>query len=168
MSIRRACVAAVAGAALTGCGGGASPAASAPAPSAPAQTPGGLPASGARYLGALDDYCTATVRAVERLARTSVDEDDPVRPIATLARRYRSGLETLATRTPPTALRTFHLLTLAQGRESADRIDDGVRLGRAGDIDAATTALGETAGLLPAQLPPTVRARAPACAAALG
>ncbi len=100
---------------------------------------------------------------MDRLVRTKVDEADPIRPIAVLAERYRAGLERLNAVTPPAALRSFHLLTLAAGRESADRIDDGVRLGREGDTDAATTALQELDGLLPDDLPAAVKAGAPAC-----
>ena len=165
---------------LAGCGGDASerteaevapqPQTGPGAPPAPAARPGPPPSPPdapavprAEYLDALDAYCAATVRALERLADTAVDERRPVRPIATLSRRYRAALDELGRITPPVALRQLHLLTLAQGRESADRIDDGVRLGRAGDIDAATTALGELQSLLP-QLPDPVRRDAPACA----
>lgn len=158
---------------LAGCGGGGAP----PPPKvsdAPAVTtrpdlstpapPTGAPASTVRYARALDAYCAATISAVGRLARTKDVPADPVAPVAAFARSYRAGLERLARVRPPASVRRFHLLTLATSRESADRIDDGVRLGRHGDTDAATTALGEVSGLLPTQIPAAVRRRAPRCA----
>lgn len=178
MSIRRASGLALACLAVGSCGGrgGESQAEVAPEPPAPTITPPRPnapaptrpttpPVARATYLDALDAYCATTVRAVERLARTEADRGDPVKPIAVFARRYRVGLERLGRITPPTALRRIHLLTLAQARESADRIDDGVRFGRAGDVDAATSALGLLAGLLPdaRDLPRAVRRGAPAC-----
>ena len=172
LSARRTSVVLFACVALAGCGAGEAPRAE-EAPATPAPTRPAVPAppttpsvTRAAYLRALDDYCATTVRTIERLARTPVDERDPVRAIELLARRYRAGLEQLGQVTPPATLRRIHLLTLAQGRESADRIDDGVRLGRAGETDAATTALGELSGLLPdvSRLPSSVRRGAPACA----
>lgn len=181
MRIRRASGLALACLAVGGCGGGASskdgepqaeltpapaPATTPTRPNAPTPPPPTTPpVPRATYLDALDAYCATTVRAVERLGRTETDRGDPVAPIATFARRYRVGLERLGRLTPPTALRRLHLLTLAQARESADRIDDGVRFGRAGDIDAATSALGLLSGLLPdaGDLPRAVRRGAPAC-----
>lgn len=163
--MRRAFLPLLAGVALTGCGGGSDPARPAPAP--PAQTtpppPGGAPASTARYARALDRYCAATVGAVDALAASKEDKADPVAPVAAFARSYRAGLERFARVKPPAALCTFHLFTLATSRESANRIDDGVRLGRGGDTDAATTALGEVSGLLPASVPAAVRRRTPHC-----
>lgn len=168
---------------LAGCGGSgagdgvlASEADPPPEPPAPAYTrpnrpspaPPSTPAvSRARYERALQAYCSTTTRALEALLRSAEDEEDPVRPIEVLARRYRRGLERLGRLTPPAAYRPDHLLALAGGRETADRLDDGVRLGREGDTDAATSALGELSGLLPT-LPPALLRAAPACAPARG
>ena len=82
-----------------------------------------------------------------------------------LATRYRTGLERLGRITPPERHRPEHLLALAGGRETADRLDDGVRLGREGDIGAATDSLAELSGVLPTLSPDLLRA-APACAPA--
>ncbi len=175
MRARGALAVVLAAAGLAACGGGSGDTAStataptvAPAPRAATPAPPGTPPVPRRtWFSALERYCRGTVAAVEQLAGTRVDERDPVAPIATFARRYRAGVERLGAVTPPPALRRFHLLTLAQGRESAERIDDGVRLGRAGDTDAATTALGELSGVLPATLPRAVRRGAPDCVEAI-
>ncbi len=176
IAIRRAAALALACAAVGGCGGGGAgdepearsarepPAATAADQAAPAAPPS--PVAPSAYLDGLDAYCATTARAIERLGRTDAERGDPVRPIAVFARRYRAALERLGQLTPPAALRNVHLLTLAEARESADRIDDGVRFGRAGDTAAATRALGDLARLLPDAdaLPQSVRARVPACA----
>lgn len=153
---------------LTGCGGGTDTAtrtAAAPAtttrPTPP--TPSTPPVRREHYLRALTTYCRATTRALDAFVTTPEDKRDPIRPLAVLAGRYRTGLERLGQITPPAAYRTDHLLTLATGRETAARLDDGVRLGRQGDIGAATSALNELSDLLPT-FTPTLRRAAPACA----
>lgn len=173
---RRAC-ALLACSVLAGCGGGSStdagdapstlpdpPLATGTAPRAPTPAPPGTPpVPSAVYVRTVDRYCDTVIDAVDRLIRTKANARDPVAPLAVLARRYRAALERLNRVTPPAALRSFHLITLAAGRESADRIDDGVRLGREGDVDAATTALQELDGILPDDLPAAVERGAPAC-----
>jgi hypothetical protein len=104
---------------------------------------------------------------VERLGDSAEVPDDPIAPVAAFAEDYRAALGRLGAVAPPAAYRRFHLLTLAQARESADRIDDGVRFGRQGDVDAATTALGELGGLLPSALPAGLERTARGCAVTL-
>lgn len=170
MHARRAACVALGALALTGCGGGGESTRAAPPPALPPATvpdpsppPSGPPVGRAAYVDALDAYCRSTVRAAGRLADAPEDDADPIGALAAFARGYRVALERLGALTPPAQLRRLHLLTVAQARESADRVEDGVRLGRQGDIDAATTALEELEGLLPGTLPAGVRRDAPAC-----
>lgn len=168
---------------LTGCGGGsegggifASGSEPPPEPPAPAYTrpnrpspppPTSAAVSRSAYGRALQRYCTTTTRAIDRFLATGEAARDPVRPLEVLAARYRAGLERLGRVTPPGVYRPEHLLALAGGRETADRLDDGVRLGREGDIGAATDSLAELSGVLPTLNPELLRA-APACAPASG
>lgn len=164
---------------LAGCGGGgdgggvlASGPEPPPEPPAPASTRPNRPsppppttpaASRPAYGRALQRYCTATTRALNRFLATGEARGDPLMPLEVLATRYRAGLERLGRITPPAAYRPEHLLALAAGRETADRLDDGVRLGREGDIGAATDSLAELSGVLPSLRPELLR-EAPACA----
>ena len=169
----------VTGLLLVGCGGGREddgilasgrepprepPAPAYTRPNRPSPPPPTSPAvSPAAYARALQRYCTTTTRALDRFLATGEAKDDPLRPLEVLATRYRAGLERLGRLTPPDVYRPEHLLALAGGRETADRLDDGVRLGREGDIGAATDSLAELSGALPTLSPELLRA-APACA----
>ncbi len=165
--MRRAAAAFLAGlaaaGALAGCGGGGG------APTArPATAPAAAPLAAGPWTRALEAYCRSTLAAIARLARAPEDRRDETRPVAVFARRYRAGLERFGRVAPPAAERAVQLQTLAAGRESADRLDDGVRFGRRGDTDAATSALEAIAGLLPDDLPAPVLRLAPACGQRLG